>query len=167
MTETLEAERQSPLPTIYAGWHNYQSLLITALQPLSLDQLALRAAPHLRSIGEIVTHIIGARARWFYQLMGEGGETFAALGTWDRQGMPTRSATELIEGLETTWQGMHEAINRWTPADWQQSYPGEAPDEPASITRPWVIWHLIEHDLHHGGEIGLTLGQHGLPAPDL
>jgi len=30
-----------------------------------------------------------------------------------------------------------------------------------------VIWHLIEHDLHHGGEIALTLGLHGLAAPDL
>jgi uncharacterized damage-inducible protein DinB len=167
MTELLEAEQLSPLPTIYAGWHNYQSLMITALQPLSPDQLALRAATHLRSIGEIARHMIGARARWFYQLMGEGGEAFATLGTWDRQGMPARSASELIEGLEITWQGMHEAIDRWTPEEWQQSYPGEEPDEPASITRQWVIWHLIEHDLHHGGEIGLTLGQHGLPAPDL
>ena len=55
-----------------------------------------------------------------------------------------------------------------TPADWQQTYPGDDDDsEPAIITRQWVIWHLIEHDLHHGGEISLTLGMHGLPAPNL
>lgn len=167
MTEINVAEQPSLLPTIYAGWHTYQKLLITALQPLSSDQLALRAAPHLRSIGEIVTHIIGARARWFYQLMGEEGEDFAMPGTWDRPGMPERSAAELIEALETTWQGMQAAISRWTPTEWQQTYPGDPPDEPASITRPWVIWHLIEHDLHHGGEVGLTFGQFGLPAPDL
>jgi uncharacterized damage-inducible protein DinB len=167
MTEILEVEPQSPLPTIYAGWHTYQSLLITALRPLSADQLALQAAPHVRSIGEIVTHMIGARARWFYQLMDEGGEVFETLETWDRQGMPTRTAAELIEGLEITWQGMHEAIARWSPAEWQETYPGEPPDEPESITRQWIIWHLIEHDLHHGGEVSLTLGQHSLPAPDL
>jgi uncharacterized damage-inducible protein DinB len=155
------------LSTIYAGWQTYQTLLITALKPLSPEQLALRATSGLRSIGEIATHMIGARARWFYQLMGEGGEEFAALSTWDRQGMPTRSATELIQGLETTWQGMQAAIARWTVADWQQTYPGEDPSEPATITRQWVIWHLIEHDLHHGGEISLTLGMHGLSAPDL
>jgi uncharacterized damage-inducible protein DinB len=163
----INAEQPSLLSTIYAGWHTYQKLLITALQSLTSDQLALRAAPHLRSIGEIVTHIIGARARWFYQLMGEGGEDFAMLGTWDRPGMPERSAAELIEALETTWQGMQAAIGRWTPTEWQQTYPGDPPGEPASITRPWVIWHLIEHDLHHGGEAGLILGQYGLPAPDL
>jgi uncharacterized damage-inducible protein DinB len=63
---------------------------------------------------------------------------------------------------------MQEAIARWTPSDWQHTYPGDEDDgEPAIITRQWVIWHLIEHDLHHGGEISLTLGMHGLSAPNL
>ena len=160
-------ELQSSMPTIYAGWQNYQALLTRALTPLSPDQLALRAAPALRSIGEIATHMIGARARWFYMLMGEGGDEFAGLGKWDRKGMPLRRAAELVGGLETTWQGMQAAIGRWTPPEWQQTWEGEEPDDPPTITRHWVIWHLIEHDVHHGGEISLTLGMHGLKAPDL
>jgi uncharacterized damage-inducible protein DinB len=158
---------QPSLSSIYEGWHNYQQVLSQALAPLSREQLDLRAAPHLRSVGEIAAHIIGARARWFYQLMGEGGEEFAALGRWDRRGTPVKSAAELIHGLETTWQGMHEAIARWTPEEWQQTYPGEDETEPELLTRPWVIWHLIEHDVHHGGEISLTLGAHGVHALDL
>jgi uncharacterized damage-inducible protein DinB len=157
-------------PTFSTGWQTYQALLIAALRPLSAEQLALRVAPGLRSIGEIGAHMIGARARWFQDLLGEGGEeseSFADLGTWDRQGMPARSAAELIQGLEATWQGMQAAIARWTPAEWEETYPGDYPSDPEVITRLWVIWHLIEHDLHHGGEISLTLGLHGLPAPDL
>ena len=34
--------------------------------------------------------------------------------------------------------------------------------EDQTYTRQWVIWHLIEHDLHHGGELSFTLGMHGL-----
>jgi uncharacterized damage-inducible protein DinB len=158
---------QSLISTLFSGWQNYQNLMIKVLKPLSLEQLALRPALGLRSIGDIATHMIGARARWFYMLMGEGGDQFAELGGWDRKGRPTRSADELVHGLEATWNGMQEAINRWTPAEWQQTYPGEEPDDPPTITRQWVIWHLIEHDLHHGGEISLTLGMHSLPAPDL
>jgi uncharacterized damage-inducible protein DinB len=26
------------------------------------------------------------------------------------------------------------------------------------------LWHLIEHDVHHGGEISQILGSHGIPA---
>ena len=62
-------EPQALTSTIYAGWHTYQALLIKALTPLSPEQLALRAAAPLRSIEDIATHVIGARARWFYQLM--------------------------------------------------------------------------------------------------
>jgi uncharacterized damage-inducible protein DinB len=35
------------------------------------------------------------------------------------------------------------------------------------FTRQWVVWHLIEHDLHHGGEISLILGSNGLTGLDL
>src|SRR4051812_2290522 len=87
-------EHQTLTSTIYAGWHTYQALLIKALTPLTPEQLALRAAAPLRSIEDIATHVIGARARWFYRLMGEGGEEFADLSTWDRQGMPERNAAE-------------------------------------------------------------------------
>ena len=155
------------IPAIFEGWNTYQNLLVEALRPLNEDQLALRTSPKLRSIGQIAANMIGARARWFYLLMGEGGERFKALGKIDRRGAPDRSAEELVQGLEDTWQGMKAAMDRWSAEDWARTWPGEDETEPEMITRQWVIWHLIEHDLHHGGEISLTLGANGIKAPDL
>lgn len=157
----------STLAALFKGWHDYQNALLKALVPLSDEQLTLRAAPNERTIGEMTAHIIGARAGWFYELMGEGGELFADMRTWDEAGAPTRNAAELVEGVETSWRVMHEAIARWAPAEWEQVYKGERNGQPYEIPRRWVIWHLIEHDLHHGGEISLTLGMHGLTAPDI
>lgn len=153
---------QQTLATFYEGWKNFQDLVCSALGRLDESQAALRASPELRTIDEITRHMIGARARWFYMGLEEGGEIFRELGAWDRPGMPPRSPAELAHGLETTWQGMQEAIARWTPEQWQQTFPGEDESEPETITRAWIIWHLIEHDLHHGGEISLTLGANGL-----
>ena len=56
------AEQQISLLPFYKGWDTYQELLIKAIEPLSLEQLSLRPAPQLRSIGDLATHIIGARA---------------------------------------------------------------------------------------------------------
>ncbi|HXT35645.1 MAG TPA: DinB family protein [Chloroflexota bacterium] len=161
------ADTQSTLDTFYRGWHHYQTLLTTALAPLSPDQLAWRPTPRLRSLGDAVRHMIGARARWFHGLIGEGDAEFAALGIWDRPGMPARDASELVAALQLSWRVMEEAIGRWTPAEWAQSYENDPGDEPATFTRQWVVWHLIEHDLHHGGEVSLMLGVQGLSAPDL
>jgi uncharacterized damage-inducible protein DinB len=160
-------EDTSTLAVFYQNWHDYQTLLIKAIAPLTSAQLALSAAPGLRSIGDIVRHIIGARARWFHYMMGIGDQEFAALGRWDRPGAPEREAAELVSGLETSWRVMQEALASWTLADMQESYKNDPGDEPETFTRQWIIWHLIEHDLHHGGEVSLTLGMHGLAAPDL
>ncbi len=159
------AEAQSTLDTFYDGWHTYQELVVRVLAPLTSEQLTLRAAPHLRSIHEITTHMIGARARWFHDLF-DGPEKLGDLGAWDRRGAPQRSAAELIGGLETTWRVMREALSHWTAAEWAQTFEGEEGDPP-TFTRQWIVWHLIEHDTHHGGELSLTLGLHGLAAPAL
>jgi uncharacterized damage-inducible protein DinB len=34
-------------------------------------------------------------------------------------------------------------------------------------TFQWVIWHVLEHDMHHGGELAQTLGMHQIPVPEL
>ena len=155
------------VPTIYQGWHDYQNLLMKAIAPLNAEQLSLRVAPGQRSVREIANHIIGTRSRWFCQFLplgGEGGEAFKTFCGWDRPETKEWSAEEIVQGLEATWIEMQEAIHRWTPQDWEQTWPGDDDDrEPAIITPSWVIWHLIEHDLYHGGQIAITLDAHGLP----
>jgi hypothetical protein len=37
--------------------------------------------------------------------------------TWDERGAPSRSVTELVSGLEATWQMIQMALTRWAPAD--------------------------------------------------
>lgn len=159
------AEHQTTLATFFNGWQNYQKLLISALAPLSAAQLTWCPAPHMRSLSNIVCHMIGARARWFHELMDIGGEAFVDFSRWDRSDTPQREVADLISALETTWQVMQAAITGWTDEDWQTTYEDEEEDH--VITRQWIIWHLLEHDLHHGGEFSLILGVHGLKAPDL
>lgn len=148
---------------------HHQELLIKAIAPVTPEQLAYRPAPQLRSIGENARHMIGARARWCHQGLGLGDQEFAALGRWDRRDMPERSAAELVSGLRDSWQVLSAALRGWTPADLDYAIPNtdREPGEPEVFTRQWIIWHLIEHDLHHGGEISQLLGIHGLTGIDI
>ncbi len=165
-------ENYPPLATFYKGWDVYQQHLVTAIAPLSPAQLALRAAQHLWSIGMIAEHIIATRAGWFHMWMGAGSSVLASLTTWDEIEEPSRSAAELVTGLEATWQAIQDALARWTPADLEQLIQnprlggGEQGHKPWR-SRQWIIWHVLEHDMHHGGELSFTLGIHGLAAIDL
>ena len=159
-------EQQINLLSFYKGWDTYQALLIKALAPLSSEELALRVAPHLRSVGENVAHIISGRVSNFL-VMGEAGAEMAPLETWDERGAPPRSATELVSGLESTWQMIQMALVRWTPADLADVFVDGQGEKAPRFTRQSIIWSTIKHDLHHGGEISLTLGAHDVEALDL
>jgi uncharacterized damage-inducible protein DinB len=152
------AEQPISLLSFYQGWETYQEQLLKAIEPLSHDQLSLRAAPHLRSINDLATHIIGVRAGWLYYTLEKGDEHLVSLAS-----QPARSAGELVNGLEATWRVIQDALSHWTIADLAAMvHDTDENGEDQTYTRQWVIWHLIEHDLHHGGELSFTLGMHGL-----
>ncbi|MGZ3665712.1 MAG: DinB family protein [Ktedonobacterales bacterium] len=164
------ADDNFTLTTFYASWKEYQDHLRAALASLTAGQLTLRAAPGLRSIGENALHIIGCRMYWFTEFLGEhGGEELQAYARWNElalaPGAPIPTAAVLAQALDHTWHLMADCLARWSPADMRQTFPDVAEDgTPIEVSRAWVVWHVLEHDLHHGGEASLTLGMHGIPA---
>lgn len=161
------AQNRLTLAPFYRGWKEYQDLLVAAIAPLTPEQLALHASPGQRPLWLLVAHIIGTRVGWFQGLLGEGDPALAELDPWDADGAPSRTADELIHGLNRTWAMIADCLDRWTPAMLDDEFTRERSRGPVTRTRQWVLWHVLEHDIHHGGEISLTLGNHGLAAPDL
>jgi uncharacterized damage-inducible protein DinB len=151
------------LTTFYAGWPAYQQRLAAAITPLTREQLALRASPHTWPISQIAAHIISARVWWLHTRAGEGSADLASMEHWDTTGQPARSAEELVDGLERTWHMIQNALDRWTPDDLEQIFPVRS-DDRTERSRQWIIYHVLEHDLHHGGEISCILGAHKLAA---
>lgn len=159
---------QTPtLAPFYAGWANYQRLLVTALAPLTPEQLAALDSPQQRPVWLLAAHVVAARVGWFQGWMGEGDASLAPYDTWDEEGEPPRTAAELITGLEATWALIEGCLARWTPAMLDDPFTRQRSSGPVTRTRQWIIWHVIEHDLHHGGEISLTLSAQGLTGSDL
>jgi uncharacterized damage-inducible protein DinB len=174
----IEMADDLTLTTFIASWKAYQDHLAEAVARLSAEQLALRAAPNLRSVGENVLHIVGCRMFWFTEALGEdGGEELKPYARWNRAALeapytsdeeytsalqaPLPNGAELAEGINSTWRFMEDCLARWSPAEMRQTFGSE---EDGEASRAWVVWHVLEHDLHHGGELSFTLGMHGLPA---
>jgi uncharacterized damage-inducible protein DinB len=165
--ESMTQHTVSPW-SFYKGWDVYQSHLVKAIEPLTHEQLELRISPHLRSIGLLAKHIVRTRAGWLALAMGEGSPDaeVMAIAQWEHDG-DVPSTDELVRGLEVTFRAWQECLQRWTPEDMEYIVRGERWGKPYELSRQWVTWHVIEHDLHHGGELSFSLGAHGLAAPDL
>ena len=160
------AEKNFTLTTIYTNWKKYQEHIRDAVAPLTAEQLALEAAPHLRTVGQLALHIIGCRAGWFTFTMGEDwGDKGKAYAELDERGAPVRTAAEMVEALDYTWQSMADCLARWNDDDMQKTFEDDWGDgKIVHLSRAWIVYHVMEHDLHHGGELSLTLGMHGIPA---
>ena len=152
----------------YRGWDVYQGHLVKAIAPLTREQLELSISPDLRSIGQLARHIIRTRAGWLALAIGEGSldAEVKAIAQWEYEGDVSATA-ELVHGLEVTFRVWEECLQRWTPEDMEYIFRGERWGRPYELSRQWITWHVIEHDLHHGGELSFSLGTHGLAAPDI
>jgi uncharacterized damage-inducible protein DinB len=164
--EKMVTEDMVTLADVYAGWDDFNKKLVEALAPLTDEQLELRVAPSQRSAREIISHLVRTRASWF-ELLGATDPEWQPYLTWDHPGEPTRDAAEIVKGVEATLRLLNELLAGWTVADLAEKYEGDWRGEPYSLTRQWVIQHVLEHDHFHGGELFLTLGAHGISTPDL
>lgn len=160
-----------PLTAFYGGWETYQLMLSEMIAPLSPEQLALPASAHHMAIGLIAQHIVANRVWWFQVWMGEGGPELAPIAHWDPADPVEQApldAPALVAGLDSTWRLIADALAHWTPADLDTIFSPPAQmqeDEARAVgerTRRWIVWHTLEHEIHHGGELSLAIGALGL-----
>jgi uncharacterized damage-inducible protein DinB len=84
---------------------------------------------------------------------------------WEDDESQPRPAAEIVDAFHVTWGLIGACLDRWTADDITAEIPQRRGDR--ITTRGWVIWHLMEHEAHHGGAISLVLGSNGLSGLDL
>jgi uncharacterized damage-inducible protein DinB len=166
------------LAEFYEGWAGHQQLLIAALRDLTPEQVALRTAPHQWAIWQLAAHIAGTRVYWFHDVLGQGDDALRDMFRVERSTVPgvsvedagweddesqPRTAAELVDGLTRSWSLVDDCLRRWSVEDLQVTVERKS----RIRTRGWVIYHVLEHDTHHGGEISQILGSNGLAPLDV
>ena len=173
---------EDALAFVRDGWTNHQSMVVRALQDLTPEQLGLRAAPGQWAVWQLTGHIAGVRAYYFHDWMGEGDPWVRDLFRVERTTVPDlpleeagweddetqpRAAGELVEGLTVTWDVIDDCLGRWTSEDLGVEFSKQRPSGTRTLTRGRLIWDVLEHDIHHAGEISQILGSNGLRPLDM
>lgn len=174
---------------VYRGWDGHEEALENAVEELTPEQLAFRPLPTLRSPGEIVAHIAFGRLDWFHRMGAPGSGELARridplagekvntenrgdLLRWmqaveDYGEKVPRDAATLLAWLRATWAMVEETLTTWTVADLEQSFRHLYQGTVYEVSRQWVLWRILSHDIHHGGELAILLGLQGIEIPDL
>ncbi len=146
---------------LFQHWSEVRQGLDQALDSLTDDQLAFTPRQGLWSLGETVCHIAGSEEGWFR------GFVLKEIQDWEAADFkpgdyPT--VHKLKELLESVHARTMEMFSRDAGAKMAEIV--ELPWGPR-VSIGWVVWHILEHDIHHRGEIYLMLGLMGIEAPDV
>jgi hypothetical protein len=143
---------------VYQSWLAWQEALRRAVAPLTAEQLRHRPIPGRRTPGELAQHIVFGRALHLHRALREAVPTVMPFLSWDATDT-SRSADEIVHGLEVTWQAIVECVMGRAAID-------EIPME-AEVLSMQVIWGLLDHDLPHAGQLSLVLRASGLPGVEI
>lgn len=143
---------------VFESWQDYQDALKRAIAPLSEAQLQQRPLPNLRTPGEIAEHIVFGRALHLQRTLGEATIELTPLLKWNNSDTPPRTAAEIVNGLEITWQFITSCLMHGSSTD-------KLSEEDAQTIQ--TIWGLLDHDLPHAGELSLLLGAIGLAGVEI
>jgi uncharacterized damage-inducible protein DinB len=171
MERIMPTENALPLSFVFDGWQNFQDRLVQVVGSWSREQLELPVSAAHWPLGMLVQHIINTRIWWFHVWMDEGLPEVTAFMRWEEEeeGRSIHTPAELVAGLRASWDMIAGALAHWTVADLDQIVP-----QPPSLTerereifgpdtRQAIIFHVLRHDLHHGGELAVGMGVHGMP----
>ncbi len=161
------------LMTVFSGWDGYQRSLVAAIAPLSQENLQYRQAPDQRSVGEIAAHVAFGRLDWFHRMGAAGtAELVEQAAPWWQPWQAINPAiaenkAEILHWLEASWQMIEANLRDWTVADLRWSYRQPYGGKVYAVSRQWVIWRIMAHDIHHGGQLSVLLAAQGIELPEL
>jgi len=154
----------------YDRWPQYNRRLVEVVRDLTEEQLGLRAAEDQWPIWAILGHLAAVRVYWLCNILGEPGADRTPFPDFDADGWEDdlshpRTATELVEALESTFGLIDDLLDRWTPEMLGVEFERRFRDERQVHTRTSVLQRLLTHDAYHDGEVAQTLGVHGIEPP--
>ena len=147
-----------PVPLKY--WSHIRESLYQALDHLTDEQLAFSPGKGLWPLGQVLLHIASADEGWFrYIITRETNDWPADL---ELSAFPTvATIKEILQNTHAQTEAYLSSVDetelaRVIIAPWGSEFPVR-----------WAIWHVLDHEIHHRGEVFLMLGMLGKEAPDV
>ena len=145
---------------VFFHWEQVRLELFQAIDMLDDAMLDFVPREGLWSLGDTLRHIANAEEGWFRYVVERqydewppaySAEDYPSVQSIKKLLTDVHSRTEVyLEPL--SWDDMETEIE----APWGHQY-----------ALKWIIWHIIDHEIHHRGEVFLMLGLMGIEAPDI
>jgi uncharacterized damage-inducible protein DinB len=147
---------------LFFHWDEVRSGLLRAVDLLTDAQLDFTPRPELRTVRQVLVHIAEAEEGWFRYVVEQKTKS------WDEAKIKKASYPTVasLKRLLTDVHDRTDALLKTLPVEeldgLRQNPWGGSP-----VSVRWIIWHVLEHEIHHRGELFLMLGLMGMQGPDI
>jgi len=145
---------------LFSHWDQIRSDLISTIQSFTEDELHFVPFEGSWPVGRIMLHIADAEDGWLRYVITT--EISAWPDEYNLQHYPDKKAilevlAEVHQRTVSYLSGLgEEDLSRKVKTPWGRE-----------IRQLWIWWHVIEHEIHHRGELSLILGLLGKEGLDV
>jgi uncharacterized damage-inducible protein DinB len=138
---------------IFSHWEQVRSDLVATVAKFSQTELSFVVAQHSWPVGQIMLHIADCEDNWLHGVVQGEFEPWIFYSFSD---YPTTAA--ILEVLNQARQRTIAFLDGLEESDLDNIYtlPGGG-----QVSLFWILWHVLEHEIHHRGELSLILGMLG------
>lgn len=147
---------------VYRHWEtDLRPITLAALRMLSSEQLAWKPEGFGRSAWDLAVHMADCEWHWIYR-------NALKKEPWETKWNPDRIAD--LPALIEYWNAIHRDTVEWlrdTPvSQLGRKYPMPYLEYPFA-TMNWLVYHVMEHEIHHRGQIFMLMRMQGITPPEL
>ena len=130
---------------------------------LSQEQLDWTPPNHKSSIGRLLGHIAETEYWWISILALEKEKYSEEVFERFEQ---ARTLKQLVPLLEETLGDFTDFLRNEDVEDWDQIH-YDYPQDKIHVTKQWLVWHVVEHQARHRGQILMLARMQGLEFDDV
>jgi uncharacterized damage-inducible protein DinB len=144
---------------VFSHWGQVRSDLLVTIDMFSEEELTFAPFKGSWAVGQIMLHIADCEDNWLHGVV---RHEFQPWLFYNLDDYPTKAAIkEVLERAHLRTIALLESLDE---DDLDEKY--KTPDGQSYRLR-WIIWHVLEHEIHHRGELSLALGLLGREGLDV
>lgn len=144
---------------IFSHWGEVRVDLLSTIDMFEEDELYYRPFEGAWPVGQIMLHITECEDNWLHGVV---RHEFDPWMYYRFEEYPSKTAIkEMLDKSQLRTIALLESLNE---DDLDMKY--KTPDGEYHRLR-WIIWHVLEHEIHHRGELSLALGLLGRAGLDV
>jgi uncharacterized damage-inducible protein DinB len=144
---------------LFKHWEQVRQQLYETIDKFQESELTYQPFSTSWTVGQIMLHIAEVEELWIGSIVLK--EATPSL-EYELADYPTKAKIKRV--LKKSHQHTEKLLAGLEEVDLQKKYHTE---NDAILSLYWILWHVVEHEIHHRGELSLILGLLGREGLDV